>query len=75
VRIEVDRLVVVGDRMVVVLFNGVREAAVIVSWGIIGIEADRLVVVGDGALEIALGRICVAAVTESCGDTHFRKFT
>ena len=60
--IEADRLVVVGDRLVVLLLGGPGEAAVVVRWDVLGVKTDRLVVVGDRLVVLLLGGPGEAAV-------------
>ena len=51
-----DRLVVVGDGLVVLLLGVPGVAAVVVRLGELGVEADRLAVVGDGLVVLLLVR-------------------
>jgi hypothetical protein len=54
-RIEINRLVVVGDSAVkIALVEGVGAAAIVVGIGVFRIEFDRFVEVGDSAVVILL---------------------
>ena len=66
-RVEPDRLVVIGDGAVVLAFGSVGVAAVAEGCGVVRIEPDRLVVVLDGAVELALVVVSDAAVVEGRG--------
>ena len=52
--IELDRFTEVGDRVIVVLFRLVCEAAASESDGTFRIELDRLIVVRNSAVVVAL---------------------
>ena len=67
-RIERDRLIVVGDRVVEVPLGYVRVAAAVVGVGRFRIERDRLIVVGDRVVEVPLGFVRVAAVVVGVAD-------
>jgi hypothetical protein len=67
IRIEPDRLIVVGDGAVEVALCFVRNTAVDEAGNVSGIDADRLAVVGDGAVEVALGLVRDAASHEGGG--------
>src|SRR5262249_46433522 len=58
-RIEVAPLADIGQSLVERAAVEIREAAVVVGVGGLGIEPDRLVKIGDAAVEIAL--LCVRA--------------
>src|SRR5215471_1780949 len=62
-RVEPDRLVVVGDGAVEIALLLIGDGAVVEAVGV-GLEADRLAVVGDGPVVIALGVIGLAAVVD-----------
>ena len=63
-RVELDRLIEVGDGAVGVALHAVGHAAVVEGHRHAGIELDRLVEVGDGAVEIALVAVGETAVVE-----------
>src|SRR6516165_800742 len=54
-RIEPDRLVVVGDGVVIVTSGIIRVATAREGYGIFRIEPDRLGVIRDGMVEVVLG--------------------
>src|SRR5579871_2365035 len=62
VRLELDRLVEVGDGAVKVAFSVIDEAAAGVRRGKVWPEPDRLVEVGDGAIVVALAFVSLAAM-------------
>src|SRR5262249_37325098 len=60
-----DRLVVVGDRVVVLLQIGIGQPAIVIIFGHLGIEPDRLVGIGKRLVELAELLVGGAAVGES----------
>src|SRR4029079_347543 len=61
-RVELDRLVVVGDGLVVLRRRRIGNAAIVVGRRLLMIGLDRLVVVGDGLVDVAFGLPFDAAV-------------
>jgi len=66
-RVELDRLVVVDNRAVVVALEAVDTAAIAERAGVSRIELDRLVQVGEGRIEVALLGEVVAANAQRAG--------
>src|SRR5208337_2446769 len=60
--VEADRLVEIGDGLVVLPFGVPGVAAAVVRQGDLGVEADRLVEIGDGLVVLPLGVPGEAAV-------------
>ena len=66
-RIDAQRLLVVGHRAVVVALASPGGAAIVVGAHEAWIELERAVVVGNGAVIIALGVVGIAAVGQETG--------
>src|SRR5262249_55277470 len=64
VRIESDRLVVIGNRSIVLAFFRISDAPVAKGKRVVRIESDRLVIIGNRSIVIAFVRISDASVVE-----------
>ncbi len=67
-RVELDGLVVVGERPLIVALVRKRGGAVVVGGGVLAVEPDDLIEVGDGAVEIAAAPPGEAAVGHCGGE-------
>lgn len=67
IRVELNRLVVIANGLVVLALGVVGQAAVIESYGVARVEAYRFIVIQDSAIVLAFVVISISAIGESLG--------
>jgi hypothetical protein len=73
-RIDPDRLAVIGECLGRIVARGPQQAAVVIGLVVVWIKPDRLGIVGIGAVEIVLPPIGDAAVVVNDGEVVTGRF-